>query len=224
MVGTGDVTLVPTLSAIVPAGLKSVNGSDAAMGCSDPMVSNGMVSCFSHSDTGFLTDGHVPEVQLNTSDWAAELVTIQRVNGNEMIYYDNVLLTFQFSTNVAITAIYIDLMLCPYSGIGAYGITIFGSDSLTFEYDLETMEPKADFLVTYRPIQTTCECKMSTIVVRIQTGERAHPVFHIVFFFADLPHQWIHVGEVRFSNEPVPREQPLSEVLCESYTPIPGEC
>ena len=69
---------------IIPAGLESVNGSDPTMGCTEPITSNGMVSCMSN-DTGFLTEENVPTIQMNTSNWASELVTIRRVGYNQQL-------------------------------------------------------------------------------------------------------------------------------------------
>ena len=204
-------------SEVIPAGLESVNGSDSSMGCSDPLISNPMVSCFS-PNTSFLSDGHVPTVQMNTSNWAAELVTIRRVNFNDQITFDHALMSFEFSEKVAITTIYFDLLFCPYSRIGVPVISVYGSESMMFH------ETNADFLVTYIPILTTCKCRMSTVIVRIQRGEVPHSVYHILFYFAYYHQEWIHVGEIRFSNEPVERIAGDGEVHCESYRPLPGRC
>ena len=213
---------MPTYTEIVPAGLESVNGSDPTMGCTEPITSNGMVSCMSE-DTGFLTDGNVPIIQMNTSDWASELVTIRRVGYNEQITFDHALMTFQFRERVAITIIYLDLLYCPYSGIEAPHITVYGSDSLTFRFNSYENEVNADFLVTYIPSHTSCKCRMVTVVLRIQQGEVPHSVYHILVYFAHYE-QWMHVGEVRFSDAPVPRQSSRGDVFCDSYRPLPGWC
>ena len=217
-IGTGD--LVPTYTEIVPAGLESVNGSDPTMGCTEPITSNGMVSCMSE-DTGFLTDGNVPVVNMSTSNWAAELVTIRRVGYNEQITFDHALMTFEFGEHVAITTIYLDLLYCPYSGIEAPHISVYGSDSLTFRFNSYENEVNADFLVTYIPSHTSCKCRMVTVVLRIQQGEVPHSVYHILVYFAHYE-QWMHVGEVRFSDAPVPRQSSRGDVFCDSHRPLPG--
>ena len=215
---TGDITLVRPLSEVIPAGLESVNGSHSTMGCSTTLTSiDGLVACFPPS-TSFLSDGHVPTIQMNTSNWAAELVTIRRVTYNDLITFYHVLMSFEFGQKVAITTIYLDLLFCPSSRIGAPIISVFGSDSMIFTY---TNKANADFLVLFAPILTTCECRMSTVVVRIQEGEVPHSVYHILVYPEDGI-DWMHVGEVRFSDEPVERIAPKGEVYCESYRPLPG--
>ena len=206
-------------------GLRSVNGSDNRMGCTNPTVnpSTGFTSCSSQYDTGFLTDGNVPTINMSQPNWAADLVTIQRGYTTE-IPFDHALMTFQFSASVVVTTIYLDLFICPKSGIGAPHISVIGSMSLHLDYSsLDNSETDAaDLLAIYQPRQTTCECRMSTVVVRIQEGERLHPVLHILIYFPDYRQEWFHVGEVRFSDEPVPNEEPTGGVWCESYRRIPG--
>ena len=218
----GYATPVPIMTEIVPNGLQSVNGSDIRMGCTNnPVVSNGFVSCSSQNDTGFLTDGNVPTINMSDPEWAAELVTINRVRANNQITFDHALMTFQLYEKLVVTSIYLDLFLCLGSQIGAPHISVIGSDSTTLYYN-NFLGAEADLLSVYQPPQTSCECKMSTIIVCIQEGEVLHPMLHLLVYFPDDQHDWLHVGEVRFSDEPVPNQLPCGEQLCEYYKRIPG--
>ena len=217
----GYATLVPTMTEIVLNGLQSVNGSDIRMGCTNnPVVSNGFVSCSSQNDTGFLTDGNVPTINMSDPDWAAELVTIKRVRANNEITFDHALMTFQLYEMSRVATIYLDLFFCPHSGIGAPHILVIGSYSTTFYYT------GTDLLSDYQPPQTSCECRMSTIIVLIQESEPLYPVLHLLVYFPDDQHDWLHVGEVRFSDGPVPTQLPCGcgeQVVCEPYRRIPGQ-
>lgn len=224
----GETTLVQPLFAIVPSGLRSINGSSDVMGCTDPIVSdynplNGerIVSCL-YDGGGYLTDHHVPTIQMNSTNWAANLVTIKRVRFNSMITFDHSLMTFQFREKVVVTSIYLDLFRCPSSGIGTPYIFVHGSESLHFEYNSRTLEGNSVFIMAHQVAQTNCECEMSTFVVRLH--RQRFSVLHILINYLDTPNEWFHVGEVRFTNEPVPWRDLSSpiEVYCESYKPIPG--
>ena len=65
---------------LVPQGIESVNGSSVNMGCTSPLVdSSGVMVCGGCSN---LTDGVSPDIDTNTSDWASQLVTVRRNEGN----------------------------------------------------------------------------------------------------------------------------------------------
>ena len=216
--------MVPIAQEIISNGIELVNGSDIKMGCDNIVAIDGMAICgdplgSSHS---FLTDGNIPTINTSAPNWASELVTVKRTPINSEITVDHVLLTFRFNNHVHITAIYLDLLLCPEWNIGAPYITVFGSHTHTFSYNYGQQD--ANFLASFAPIQTTCNCKMSTVVIPIQSGERAYAVWYILV--SPLPAKplgWVHVGEVRFSDIPSVESEPVPEVFC-TIQYLPGEC
>ena len=207
----------------MPQGIQSVNGSDVKMGCGNLVENGGRTFCTSphgHSES-FLTDGNSSSINTSFSDWASELVTVKKNIATTEITTDYVLLTFRFDKPVKITSLFVDLLLCPQWNIGAPYITIFASNNILFNYvDTRT---NADFLANYNPIQTTCDCELSTISIPIQEGEPSYPVWHILVSFNLQPSiQWVHVGEVRFLDTPPVEDKPLPEVFC-TPQPLPGE-
>lgn len=210
--------LVPVYDIIVPNGVQSVNGSDVSMGCPDIPMCNAMTG------TGFLTDNIVPTFDLNIPNWASQLVTIKKVDPEVTpnIHVEHVQLTFQFADTHAITtitAIFIDLLLCPKWGIGAPVIFVFSSNNLEFEFD-STHGANAEYLLQYQPTQKTCNCSMSTIIMPVESGEEVLPVWHIFITASQVSDfEWVHVAEIRFSNVPVTTTQ--SGTYC-IYQPIPG--
>ena len=83
---------------VLPEGIEAVNGSSTDMGCTSALVDSGdVMTCNSQS---YLVDGCSPHIDTSTSDWAFQLVTVRRFEGNPDI---PVLLTFGFDTAVSLT-------------------------------------------------------------------------------------------------------------------------
>ena len=117
---------------VVPQGITSRNGSSFDMGCSSSIVERDGVMVCDCTTQSYLVDGVSPDIDTSTSDWASQLVTVRRNEGNPDIQFAHVLLTFGFETNVSLTGIEMDLFLCPDWGIGAQRITVY----INQEYDL----------------------------------------------------------------------------------------
>lgn len=206
----------------MPHGVDSVNGSDRLMGCNDILVSGAFTLCGSlvNELQSFLTDGNIPIINRSNTNWASELVTVRKRNLTDKITQDHVLLTFIFAEREEIAGIYLDLLLCPEWNIGAPLITVFGSNNIYFSYVYT--DHNADYIKQYKPHQTKCECKMSTIVIPIQGGEPAYPIWHILVTFDEIRDiQWVHLGEVRFSHVPIIETIPDADVFCTPQD-IPG--
>ena len=99
------------------------------MGCTSPLTFNDEnTTCGSRGNgaISYLVDGCSPDMDTSTSDWASQLVTVKRSEGNpDDISFAHVLLTFGFDTNVSLTEIEMDLFLCPDWGIGAPSIAVY---------------------------------------------------------------------------------------------------
>ena len=226
-VGAG---LVPVQQVVVPNGIDSVNGSSSTMGCNDINVLDRFTFCGNPLDPleSLFTDGNIPIIDTSATNWASELITVKKVlyHDDQTLEYgdiglDHVLLTFSFNKKQHIAAIYLDLLLCPEWNIGAPYITVIASNNLylSFIYDVHN----SDFISNYVPAMTTCHCNMSTIVIPVQSGEPAYPVWHILVTFAiDSYIEWFHVGEVRFSDVPIGRRIPHLDIFCTQQA-IPGE-
>ena len=194
--------------------LMSVNGSDINMGCASPLVDRGGVKICDNSES-YLVDGCSPSINTSTSNWTSQLVTLRKVSDHDEIHFDQVLLTFGFNTAVSLTAIELDLFLCPEWNIGAPSISVSASNNndLTFSFDFEVLA------AGYTPSNSSCD-SLSTVNITLQ-GDSSYLTWYILVTFPS-PHEdidWVHVGEVRFLNGPIDG-QPLSRYTSEL---TPGE-
>ena len=178
---------------IVPQGIESVNGSDITMGCASQLVDRGggMMIC----DNSYLVDGCSPSINTSTSNWASQLVTVRKNEGNE---FDHVLLTFDFNTTVSLSSIELDLFLCPKWNIGAPGIFVYAYQNNTLVFNQDT-----GVLIGIRsPLKSKPSCNsLSTIGIRFLN--RLHDIssyrsLHILVDFTSEDINWIYVGEIRF--------------------------
>ena len=180
---------------VVPQGIESVNGSDINMGCASPLVDRGGVMVCNNSES-YLVDGCSPAINTSTSNWASQLVTLKKVSDHAQIPFDHVLLTFVFNTAVSLTAIELDLFLCPEWSIGAPNISVLATNNsdLIFSFGFETLA------TDHTPSQSSCD-SLSTVSIPLQ-GDSSYLTWYILVTFPS-PHEhigWIHVGEVRFLN------------------------
>ena len=209
---------MPIPVQVVPQGIESVNGSDVNMGCASPLVdSDSVVVCGSPCDPSesYLVDDNSPAIDTSTSNWASQVVTVRKNDANDDITFDHVVLTFGFDIAVSLTAIELDLFLCPELNIGAPYITVYAEESnLVFRY-INVPAPTLDFLVNYTPSQSSCD-SLTTVSIPFQGGEPSHSTWHIAFSFDLQPGiEWVFVGEVRFldtSAEPNPVCSPSTYV------------
>ena len=182
-------------SDAVSNGIQSVNGSDITMGCASPLVDGGGVMVCNNSES-YLVDGCSPTINTSTSNWASQLVTVRKVSDDAQLHFDHVLLTFGFNTAVSLTAIELDLFLCPEWNIGAPRIEVSASNNsdLIFSFDFETLA------TNHTPSNSSCD-SLSTVSILLQ-GDSSYLTWYILVTFP-RPHediQWVHVGEVRFLN------------------------
>ena len=67
---------------VVPQGIISRNGSSLDMGCSSSIVERDGVMVCDCSSQSYLVDGVSSDINTSTSDWASQLVTVRRNEGN----------------------------------------------------------------------------------------------------------------------------------------------
>ena len=198
---------------VVPQGIESVNGSAVDMGCTSPLVdSGGVMVCGSCS---FLTDGVSPDIDTSTSDWASQLVTVRRNEGNVNISFHHVLLTFAFDTAVSLTGIEMDLLLCPDWNIGAPSMFVY----LDSDYNLVYRHDQY-FVSSDNSFQSSCD---SLSTVTFTGGSFLIGSYHTFHILVDLLEyysiEWVHVGEVKFIGVDTPTSlQPTFPLLSSCIT------
>ena len=182
---------------VVPEGIQSVNGSNETMGCNGSFTddSGGVTVCRSQS---YLVDGCYPDIDTNTSDWAAHLVTVRRNEGTSDIAFAHVLLTFGFETAVSPTEIEIDLFHCPDWDIGAPRITVYVNQ----EYNL--VFPRQDqglpLVPLVQPSQSSCDSLLTVNISGDALSVSSVCTFHILVDLSpDQSIQWVYIGDVRFT-------------------------
>ena len=210
---------MPIPHALVPQGIESVNGSSANMQCARQQENSNLGSSLKPENCLF--DGISPEINTATSNWASELVTIRKIVANHNVTYDHVLLTFEFEAAVKLTAIELDVFLCPEWNISVPYISVYAHNSTDFKDD--GRKTNSDFFANYQPSEPSCGC-LSTIRIPFEPGEPLYPIWHIVVSFHISEQrnvQWVHVGEVRFLDTPTD-SNPITFCAVE-YGPTSGE-
>ena len=203
---------------VVPQGIESVNGSAVDMGCTSPLVdSGGVMVC---GGCSYLTDGVSPDIDTSTSDWASQLVTVRRNEGN--LNFPHVLLTFAFDTSVSLTGIEMDLFLCPDWNIDAPSMFVF----LNSDYNL-VYHSGLQYVTEVTSSQSSCN-SLSTVNFSggsFLTG--SYRIFHIVVDLSAYDSiEWVHMGEVRFIGidgptclPPITSTSPPLPSLCSLHIP-----
>ena len=182
------------MQVVVPQGIQSVNGSDVNMGCRSLVERDGLMVC--DNSESYLVDGCSPTIDTSTSNWASQLVTVKKMEANDVINAKHVLLTFDFDTAVSPTSIELDMFLCPEWNIGAHFIYVYGNQTS----NLVLNSIYENLLGTKELSRSSCD-SLSTVSIHLRdvsSGLFYHS-WHIVMDFASTPDiKWVHVGEVRF--------------------------
>ena len=144
----------------------------------------------------YLVDGCSPAIDTSTSDWASQLVTVRKIQTDE-IPYDHVLLTFGFDTAVTLTGIELDLFLCPEWGIGVPFISLYFDEESNLVFSDQSLTPLPN--QPHTPSQSSCN-SLSTVTITIGDAFMSKPYFtwHILASSFTPFIDWVHVGEVRF--------------------------
>ena len=192
-----------TPTAYTLSGVMAVNGSSANGGCPSPCV--GVVSgittcdCGTHSTigedaiTGVLIDG-ITEIGTEPV-WAAPLFTVKGST-------NTVILGFRFPASVVLHEVKLYLFHCPAWGIGAERIVIHNGASFT-----EVFDSIGSVNLTSDPENCT---SLTRVSVPLQMT-RSTASYFIEFSnpSGDLI-EWVHIAEVRFSDQPITTATPLA--------------
>ena len=169
------------------------------MGCTSSLVdSGGVMVC---GGCSYLTDGVSPDIDTSTSDWALQLVTVRRNEGNQYLNFPHVLLTFAFDTAVSLTGIEMDLFLCPDWNIDAPSMIVY----LDPDYNLVYHSDLVEFVYPDNSPQSSCNSLSTVTFIGGSLVLGSYHTFHIfVDLSVDHSIEWVHVGEVRFIGIDVP--------------------
>ncbi|CAI8020644.1 hypothetical protein GBAR_LOCUS12336 [Geodia barretti] len=198
---------------VVPEGIEPINGSDISMGCTIPIQQFGVSYCGIYSMEGggrvsYLVDNISPDIQTGNANWAARLVTVRKNEPSELVASNHVLLSFDFTPAVSLTAIELDLFLCPQWDIGALSVTVFAD---TFA---ELVLTANSIKIANYTIQSVTSCtSLSTVHVPLR-GDGAAPNYYYTWHLVlALSTEWVHVGEVRFLDTAAsgPTAEPTEE-------------
>ena len=123
--------------------------------------------------------------------WATQLLTVR---GNTQ----NIRIGFQFQNTVMLCEVELHLFYCPFWNIPMGAITINIYNSLLFPLFIDSFGGSVGN-VTLTSDMANCE-SLTRVSIPLQ-GARSTLVYFIEFTSSQQSIQWIHIAEVRFSNE-----------------------
>ena len=192
-------------------GVMSVNGSDPTGGCPQACVLTVSINTYcdcagtagAGTFTGVIIDGVVPT--LDTSQrgtWATQLLTIR---GNSQTFR----IGFQFQNAVMLREVELYLFYCPSwnisgSPVGTNTINIY--NALLFPTFVDSFGGSTGN-VNLTSDMANCE-NLISISIPIQ-GTRNIRFYFIEFTNSQWFIEWLHIAEVRFSDEFIPTPGPL---------------
>ena len=185
-----------------------MNGSDATGGCPHTCVqSNSYCDCAgtfgAETFTGVIIDGVVPT--LDTSQrgtWATQLLTVR---GNTQ----NIRIGFEFQNTVMLCEVELYLFYCPSWNIGGSPVgtnTINIYNALVFPTFVNSFGGSAGS-VTLTSNMINCE-SLIRVSIPLQRA-RSTLIYFVEFTNSQQFIQWIHIVEVRFSDELISIPGPL---------------
>ena len=182
----------------------SVNGSDATGGCPQACVQTvSYCDCTGTAGagtfTGVIIDDVVPTVDTHQrGTWATQLFTVR---GNAQ----NIRIGFQFQNTVMLREVELYLFYCPPWGIGGSpnGIdTIINIyNAISFPVFVNTFGGSVGS-VTLTNDMANCD-DLTRVSIPLQ-GDRSTLIYFIEFTNSQQSIHWIHIVEVRFSDELIP--------------------
>ena len=209
-------------------GVMAVNGSSANGGCPSPCV--GVVSgittcdCGTHSITGedsitgVLIDGVIPTIHISERNpsgdfvWAAPLFTVRGST-------DTVTLGFRFPASVVLHEVELYLFHCPAWGIGAERIVIHNGAS--FPQFITVFVSRGTVLLT-RDIQDCTSLTRVSIPLQMATSSESYFI-EFTNPSGDLI-EWVHIAEVRFSDQPITTMMTTTESTTRELTTSKYKC
>ena len=143
---------------------------------------------------GYLIDGVIPSIDTTTSTWASQLYTWK--SG----YSPNLLLGFEFETNILLREVEVYIFYCPAWSIGYPKITFYiGRDFPNF---IELVGGDLGHVTLTSDMQDCENIIKVSIPLRI---DHESTTFSIKFETSSQSSaQWVHIAEVRFSDQLIP--------------------
>ena len=187
----------------LPDGLQSVNGSSSTGSCQPescvmiPISGTAINGCDCPNTSpvsGVLIDGATPSIDTTQQGWARELFTVNR-NGQ-----DSIVIGFWFSSEFSLRGIEIAIFHCPVLGIGITGVKVYSS----FIFP-SFISAASSLLITYNSLFSDNCQSLSTISIPIQPPMASSSFYFIEFLFTGGSSvnqlNWLHLAEIRFSDE-----------------------
>ena len=188
-----------------------MNGSDATGGCPQACVrSNSMDTYCDCAGTagagtfnGSIIDGVVPT--LDTSQrgtWATQLLTVR---GNTQ----DIRIGFRFQNTVMLREVELYLFYCPSWNIGASPVgttTVNIYNAFLFPLFIDSFGGSAGS-VTLTSDMAACESLTRVSIPLL--GARSTLIYFIEITNSQQSIEWLHIAEVRFSDEFIPTPGPL---------------
>ena len=151
---------------------------------------------------GVLFDGMIPTIDTSQrGNWASQLFTIQA----SMTSYA---LGFRFQSRVALQEVELYVLYCPDWRIGATTINVY--DSTTYPSFTRVL-PNVGSVTLTRNMQN-CE-NLTRVSIPLQTTLRLSSYF--IEFTNPTQVHWLHIAEVRFSDQPIPTSSTTTDPVIE---------
>lgn len=170
--------------------VESVNGSCTTdVMCPAAVGMNGSDPTESH-----LLDGRSPNINLSDPNWASQLVTVKKNEGNDLDSVDHVVLTFSFNTPKLFLLIEIDMFLCLSWNTGAAAVFVFAGDQTNL------VIPEG-YIAQFQLDDCLLACdSLTTVSLVMEFETNSYPIWHILFENDELhiSPEWVHIAEVRF--------------------------
>ena len=196
-------TLFQPIAYTLPDGLRSVNGSNITGGCQEscvmmPISSTTINGCDCPGTTpvsGVLIDGGIPSIDTTQrGTWASGLFVVNR-NGR-----DSFVIGFSFDSFFLLRELEVTYFDCPTWGAGVTTINVYSSfifpsfvTAASTNIGVLSLVDGSSFNCTSLrtisiPVQPTQSTSIYFIEFSIAGGSSVHPL------------NWLHLGEIRFSD------------------------
>ena len=150
--------------------------------------------------TGVLIDGVVPTIDITQrrTTWARQLLTVRAVSEHHVI-------GFRFGSRIIFCEVELYVFHCPSWNIGADTINIY--NALTFPSFIKQFNSTRN--VTLTSDMENCE-SLTRVSIPLQTAMNTSNYFIEFTNSNGMPVQQVYIGEVRFSDQPIPNPEEIN--------------
>ena len=198
---------ISPIAYMFPDGLQSVNGSSSTGGCEKRCVEmpysgtaiNGCDCPGSNPVSGVLIDGVIPSIDTTLrGTWANELFVVN-TNGQ-----DSFMIGFQLNVHdFNLRRVEVTYLDCQVWGTGTSAIEVYSSHA--FPGFIQHASSHIGELSLIDDIIQSC-ISLTTVIIPTQSMDSSN--FYIKFSFTGVssvrPLNWLHLAEIRFSDEEIP--------------------